>query len=466
MGNEKELMKYTDEDFVLSKIKELAKKKVISQSMALHYQTMLKDRNYFYDLVEKKLPVYSSKTPYRKTISESERLAALTPLPSNYGNDMQTLASPLHIAADIILMDMIFLQGLGIGTAQQAVKDLSMACIRTYHNIREEPPYWRASDAMLGDLLLIGHKTLCMDHFRVTDDVSRLMCNTQISDKVPSEMVMPTRPMTFIEVPKDSGLKLFNDLTGWHELASVTILKDFHPANSGATNFYPPSMIKEAGIDESTPFTRLCFYFCGRPHDGDPYLDDATMYINILIKDLDRPLIEPLSLCLADRTALQPNDVFRMIAEETNTELLHYADDDRERDTIKLVRWASSIMLFVNSNYARKELVPSATVQSGQTQGGKVNTKKLALRIQRESAAPAFTRLKFQSSDSDQNSVNDYLRDSSSETRRVSPHWRGPHWRSQHHGAENKLIKLVFIAPVFVGAKNMGEPLPGRRKIL
>lgn len=460
---------YSNEKFVSDKIRELTKKKVITQTMALHYEMMLKNRDYFNEQVFKKAKLYDNTTPFKNKITASERFAGLIPLPTVFGMGLFSFQSPFHVAMDILMLSGIFLEGRSIDIVTNEAKAIADALVEMHGNpamLKTINDFWGSPATVLAELKIVGQKSLCMDHFKVSKTVSDLMSITKITDKVPSKMVIPTRAMTLIEVPADSGLRLFNAATGWHDLETITIFRDDHEAHSGATRHYSPKMIESAGITEETPFTRICFYFNGKPHEGDRYFDDATMFINVLIKDLERSLIDSITSALLDDYEIDKNMLALMMEAESGVELMEYEDDRRSQDTIALVRYAASILLFVNSNYARKEFVSTVVDQGPMPPLNKTNPKKLGVKIQKEAALPSFTRLHFHSNESDQASVKQYLNDSPTDKRKVSPHWRGPHWRGQHYGAENKLMKLVFIAPVFVGAKNLGEVLPGRRNTI
>lgn len=464
-----EFSKYISEEFVAAKIKELARKKVISQTMALHYELMLIDREYYNDKLIKRDLNLSVGTKFNKSVSAAERFSSLIPLPSLFSVDLFDFQSPLHIAIDIYILSELFLESGSIDVVFKNVSNITGYFDRYRESISKHQSqitrqdYWYNPTTLLSELKLIGHKSLCMDNFRISKTVSDLMRITAISDKVPAKMVIPTRAMTLIELPETCGLNIFNASTGWHELESITMFKDDHQANSGATARYSPDMLKAAGITEKTPFTRICFYLNGKPHDGATYFDDATMFINILIKDYERPLVDAISNTLLNECNIDPIMLEHMLGENMSIKQDGYDADSRIENTLQIIRYATSIMLFVNSNYARKEFIQTKQESVKMPSVDKVNHKKLAIKVQKESAVPAFTRLHFQSSASDQTSVTNYLKDTDSEKRRVSPHWRIPHWRSQHYGTENKLIKLVFIPPVFVGAKKLNEPIPGRK---
>ena len=455
---------YSDKNYVLGVLKELVKSKVISQTIGTHFEMMIQDRDYFYAHFDAKIDIHMKPPRYSGNMSFLDRVSPTLPYPTAFSLDFNSLPSPLNISMDIFVIERIFLRGEPILSTYDTAHKVC-GYIRDTLFTHSNNDMFNSTLMLISETRALAMKTQCVDHFRVSKMISDLMSKTDISDKVPCEMVLPTRRVTNIELPRGSGLRVFNSISGWHELDAITVFRSDYPAYSGGTKVLPQDMLDEAGVDESTPFINLVFFFDGRPNDGCSVFDDGTYYINLIIKDSDKdkPLLKSLEATLAREN--DDNDSFMaMAAQEKDVDLLEYPDGRRSTDLARLVKFAASVMLFVNSNYARKEVVPLVSFEQTERNIGKINKKKFAVKVRKETQHPKFTKLYFHSSEADNQSIRDYMDQTGRQGASVTPHWRGPHWRTQHHGPENKLIKLVFIAPVFVGGKGSDGPLLGRNR--
>lgn len=458
------LRDYSDETIILNKIKDFCKKKIITPNMALHFELLVKDPEYFAEHIDKKVRYFNTKAPYKQSMTMNDRFGAALSLPTTFSLDMMALPSPLDAATDLILIEAIFVDGHSIIEAWGVIKEIATAYRQSIGDYTT-PYFYESTVTMLGETRLLAQKTQCVDHFKIEKTISDLMRNTTISDKVPSAMVMPTRRVTLIELPQDSDIKIFNEMSGWHNLESITVVRNDHEAHSNADKFFPENIKKAAGVDGTTPFTSLFFYFDAKPKDGATYFDDANLIVTLLVKDLGKPIIDSLSEAMKDGSALKTDTITEIWAQDLNIELMEYSAEERGKDAIRLVRYAASIMLFVNSNYARREFVPAQVEQRPSGDASKVNKKKFGVKIQREAQQRPFTRLYFHSSRDDQRVVSDYLKDANADKRFVSLHWRSPHWRGQHYGQGNKQFKIILIPPSLVGADRADETaLIGRNR--
>ncbi|EKP0310237.1 hypothetical protein JE959_000211 [Aeromonas veronii] len=455
---------YADKNYVLGVLKNLVKNKIISQTISTHFEMMIEDREYFYEQFDSKIDIHMKPPRYSSNMSFLERVSPVLPYPTAFSLDFHALPSPLNIAMDIYIIEHVFLKNEPIFSVYDRVQRVC-DYVRSISGTGGNHEVFDSTLMLISETRTLAMKTQCVDHFKVSKVISDLMSKTNISDKVPCDMILPTRRVTNIELPRGSGLRVFNSMSGWHELDAITVFRSDYPAYSGGTKNVPQDMLDDAGIDESTPFTNLVFFFDGRPNDGSSIFDDGTYYINLFIKDedKDKPLLKSLEDTLAREGS--EHDIFMKIAaEDRDIGLLEYPDGRRSTDLARLVKFASSVMLFVNSNYARKEFVPSVSIENAERNIRKINKKKFAVKVRKETFSPAFTKIYFHSNEGDSQSVHEYMEQIGRHGASVTPHWREPHWRTQHYGPENKLIKLVFIAPVFVGGKNLDGPMLGRNR--
>lgn len=455
---------YSDKTYVINVLKELVKNKIISQTIGTHFEMMIQDRQYFNEHFDAKINFHTNAPRYSSSMSFMDRLSHGLPFITAFSLNFHSLPSPLHVSMDIFVIEQIFLKREPVFSVYNMVESVHRHINATL-NINWPVDIFDSTLMLMSETRALAMKTQCVDHFKVSTMISDLMSKTDISDKVPSEMILPTRRVTNIELPRGSGLKIFNSISGWHELDVITVFRSDYAAYSGGTKNIPRDMLDDAGVDESTPFTNLIFFFDGRPHDGSSFFDDATYYVNIIIKNehMDRPLLTSLEAALSREQ--DDNDAcMSMVARERGIDLLEYPDGRRSTDLARLVKYAASVMLFVNSNYARKEIVPSVSFEHTERNISKINKRKFAVKVRKETLHPTFSKLYFHSSEADNQSIRDYMDQAGRQGASVTPHWRGPHWRTQHHGPENKLIKLVFIAPVFVGGKHLDGPILGRNR--
>lgn len=457
---------YSDKTYVLNVLKDLVKNKVISQTISTHFEMMIQDRRYFEEHFDAKINLHANAPRCSSSMSFMDRLSHGLPFVTAFSLNFHSLPSPFHVSMDIFVIEQIFLKREPVFSVYNMVESVHRH-IDSMFNINWPMDIFDSTLMLMSETRALAMKTQCVDHFKVSTIISDLMSKTDISDKVPCEMILPTRRVTNIELPRGSGLRIFNSISGWHELDVITVFRSDYAAYSGGTKNIPRDMLDDAGVDESTPFTNLIFFFDGRPHDGCSIFDDATYYVNIIIKNehMDRPLLTSLDAALAREQ--DDNDAcMSMVARERGINLLEYPDGRRSTDLARLVKYAASVMLFVNSNYARKEIVPQVSFEQTERNINKINKKKFAVKVRKETLQPTFTKLYFHSSEADNQSIRDYMAQTSREGFTITPHWRGPFWRTQHYGPANQLLKLVLIAPVFVGGKHLDGPLKGRNRML
>ena len=298
-----------------------------------------------------------------------------------------------------------------------------------------------------------------MDRYQLESDLTSLLRKTTLSDSTPAEMMIPAGRVTLIEYPKNNGMKVFNEDTGFHDLDSILIVKDEYSCDTPINEFMPKDLVSMAGIKPGSAYTVLTFIMLGSPHMNASVVDDAALFFQFCFSFENQNF----------------DNIFSQMERATQLAIqighLKFSNDKEKEEyfaSIKdIVKTTTATLLFKNSNYHRidrndeRGRLEKESFLSAQH----INREKFLRRYTKISDASSVSYLRYNSpSKEESQGIRQYLSDSKEGQHRASPeeHWRGPHLKSQAYGPGWQNHRVIFIPPVLVNEKDAKSVTKGR----
>lgn len=469
-----------DRELAVSEVKKMEKLGVISPLASAHYQLILNSKplSNLIPVLERGGKVSESEQYLLNEIDSthrnsekrfnnqgemlaSERLSKISTLPFNVDENLLVGMMPLPILLELYLINESMIAKrpfIHVIDDMRKISQTVTTVLGSHTDQRLVDDLWRTIPSLLSATCVTALRTNVIDRFIVSEDCTRIMEGTSISDKVPAKMVLPNNKFTFIDV-RGSSLKVPNDYTNLHSLEGVFIVRDDYESDfPGRKDIFANHLTST--VDFSQPFTALTLFFIGKPHDGAVCTDDATTYVTILVQDENTSIPSCVAQALSGST-MQKDTIFDFFAQEANIPRAEEITQDvKNKCIMALCRFACAVNLFVLCKGARMEMMP-ATRYTKKDLGdiSKINIKKFKTKLGDISKQGEFKHLSVYKSSLSSNDKN-----SEEHTERhVSPHWRSFHIRMQAYGPNYSQHRPVLIPTTFIGGSNEDNLPPGRR---
>lgn len=272
--------------------------------------------------------------------------------------------------------------------------------------------------------------------FLVEQSLCEGLVHTNFGMNTPSQYLRSPLPYCYIEFgdKRDLDVFVFNEMSGLHQVEGVYISE--YPHDERMQSHLMAFLEARNAFDPKSANVRYIeLEFTGTPIGKEHALDDATFNISLVIDDDAMLTVEEI---------YQLHVEYYQEMQETNLLFKATRIDDTTAQCFKpLLELLIKCLIFINCDLSTQVKVLDRTALEKQLNGLKNPAKRRKLQRKINSSkdyilVTSKDKLEYSSSPS-------------SDSSKVSAHWRRGHFRNQRYGEEFSKTKILWIQPALIG---------------